>query len=351
MGGSIKENLTGRADVQKPNESGPTGKIGNADASSLLISCGYWDETLKVHTVDGLRQKFSENGGHMGPITCLSVGDDGGLIVTGGQDATCRVWVVGHSHMVNAISNHKIEKNINTFEDGFRTNSLCCCHILCGHETAISCIAFCSDLDINVSGSVDGVICVHCVRQGKLIRVIHVWDDNEGAHYGLTRPATSRDPAVHKLALDAWGNFVAHFHDGLLQMYTINGVRLASADAGEKLQAMEICSEGKMLITGGENCFVIVRSLHDLAVQCVLDLSCHGPIRCITFTSVFNNSSPQYMFVGTDDGKVTIVCRDSLHKQDKISDGGLPLWTIHDGSTPGQVGTYWYERRHTNQTS
>ena len=64
MGGSIKENLTGRADVQKPNESGPTGKIGNADASTLLISCGYWDETLKVHTVDGLRLKCSENGGH-----------------------------------------------------------------------------------------------------------------------------------------------------------------------------------------------------------------------------------------------------------------------------------------------
>jgi len=78
---------------------------GNKDvSSSVLISCGYNDNTVKVHTLDGLRLKCSENGGHNGPINCLSIGDDGGIMITGGQDCTCRVWVVRHPEMVAALS-------------------------------------------------------------------------------------------------------------------------------------------------------------------------------------------------------------------------------------------------------
>ena len=70
------------------------------EAASLIVSCGYWDNTLKVHSTDAWRLECSETGGHRGPIRCLAIGEDGGLLVTGGDDSTCRVWVVGKSMLV-----------------------------------------------------------------------------------------------------------------------------------------------------------------------------------------------------------------------------------------------------------
>merc|ERR1740121_381176 len=72
--------------------------------SSLLISCGYRDNTVKVHTLDCLTLKCSANGGHQGSISCLTVGDDGGVMISGGEDCTCRVWVVRHPDMAAALS-------------------------------------------------------------------------------------------------------------------------------------------------------------------------------------------------------------------------------------------------------
>ena len=70
------------------------------EAASLIVSCGYWDNTLKVHSTDAWRVECSEAGGHRGPIRCLAIGQDGGLLVTGGEDSTCRVWVVSKSSLL-----------------------------------------------------------------------------------------------------------------------------------------------------------------------------------------------------------------------------------------------------------
>jgi len=48
------------------------------DITPFLLSCGYWDGTIKVHSTDSLSLKCSATGGHRGPITCISIGDDGG---------------------------------------------------------------------------------------------------------------------------------------------------------------------------------------------------------------------------------------------------------------------------------
>ena len=347
LGGLLRDNIVRRGEGQKQNEGSAGGKAGNAEASGLLISCGYWDETIKVHTIDGLRLRCSENGGHRGPITCMSLSNDGGLMVTGGQDATCRVWVIDHSHMANAISNGCIKTGSNFKSENGKSNFLSCCHILWGHETEISCIAFQSDSDLKVSGSVDGVICIHSVRRGLFIRTINVWENNVDSQRGtIHRSSLTRGPAcVRKLALDLWGNFVAHLDDGMLYVYTVNGTRLGCTDTGETLHAMEISGDGKMLVTGGENCKVVIRTVHDLAVQCVLDLTSHGPIQCIAFTPSSLNPLPQFMFVGTKDGKITIVDRDPAQGKGHANDIGLPHWTTHDGNATDEGGNWWSERR------
>lgn len=322
-----------RVGAQRAMGSNPSGNSGNFDASTYLISCGYWDESIKVHSLDMMRVKCSENGGHRGPITCLSIGDDGLLMVTGGQDGTCRVWVIENSNLSTTLSEGIIKSGLGTTE-GIDNRILCCCHVLWGHQEAITCIAFCSELDVKVSGSMDGVICVHTVRSGAFIRKICL-EENSHDH-----------AAVRKLALDTSGSFVAHYDDGMLHMFTVNGVKLARANAGEKIYAMEICPGGDMLVTGGENCNVVIRSLNDLSVRCVLDLTSHGPIRCITFTPEHFNPAPQYMYIGTEDGKVTIVDKDPLqYGNEEPQESGLPLWQVHDGRTLETEDVSWFGRK------
>jgi hypothetical protein len=106
---------------------------------------------------------------------------------------------------------------------------------------------------------------------------------------------------------------VVHTGDKGLHTYTINGVRLCSIDAEEIIHDMKICSQGEILITGGSQCQVLVRTVHDLALCAMLDLSRHGPIRSIGLTSSELNPAPQYLFIGSDDGMITIVEEDPHH--------------------------------------
>jgi len=181
---------------------------------------------------------------------------------------------------------------------------LSCCHVLLGQVNPISCVAFSSDLDVVVSGSNDGLICVHTARRGKFVRLIDV----NNSHCSENE---QRSSAVRKLAMHPQG-FVAHMADQMLYSLTINGTVLHSVSAEDTLHAMEVSSDGQMLITGGDKYEVVIRAIHTLTVRCVLDLSKHGPIRCISLTPPENNPAPQFMYIGTSDGLVTIV--DTAHE-------------------------------------
>jgi WD40 repeat protein len=185
---------------------------------------------------------------------------------------------------------------------------IACVHVLWGHQAPISCLAVSSDLDVVVSGSLDGAICVHSVRQGKFVRTIYPSND-------ANKEASTI--AVRKIALDGHGTFVVHMEDQSLHAYTVNGVHLCSASAREHLHDMTICSNGEILITGGDRCRVVIRTVRDLKVQSILDISRHGPIRCLTLTPDDLNPIPQFLFIGSDDGTITIVDEDPLSNDER----------------------------------
>jgi len=317
LGGSIMDSYQRRQASGKPRVTDMP--LSTLEASSFLISCGYFDGNLKAHVLDSLRLKDSSGGGHRGGINCISMGDEGGLCVTGGQDGTVRVWVVDHNDMASALSDECVQTLPIAKSAVPKTKSGCilkCCHVLWGHTAAITCLSFSSDLDVVCSGSVDGVICIHNARRGKFIRRIIVQDFDSVVPCAT---CSQDDVIVRKLALDTHGTFVAHLNDGKLLLYSINGAKLCHVNAGEKLSAMEIC--GSMLVTGGESCRLVIRTLSDLSVRCALDLTSHGPIRCISLTPPGLNSAPQYMFVGTEDGKVTIIGRDGTSNGNSRAEG------------------------------
>jgi WD40 repeat protein len=111
---------------------------------ATLLSCGYCDNALKAHSLDGLRLKCSETGGHIGAINCLQLGEHGHLLITGGEDATCRVWAVENSDMGTAL----IDSYVKTAQEQSSKSVLMCCLVLLGHGSPISSLAFDTDLDI-----------------------------------------------------------------------------------------------------------------------------------------------------------------------------------------------------------
>ena len=303
IGGSAKEQLRRKA-LYPPSSrliASNDSTLASAEGSGFLISCGYWDNTIKVHAIESLRVVASESGGHRGAIRCFAEHD--GLIATGGDDATCRLWVIAYSDMAVALSDGYTQTALGSPNDGDQL--LSCCRVLWGHSEAIMAIAVNSSLDAVVSGSQAGLVCVHTIRRGEFLRSFKPPSvaDAENASAG----------AVRKIALDSFGNLVLHMHDLGLHSYTVNAVRLSTVHAGERLLDMLICSCGEILVTGGMNCQVMIRSVSNLHVLSMLDLSRHGPIQCLGITPDDLNPTKQFLFVGSDDGMVTIIDEDPAH--------------------------------------
>lgn len=303
FGGHAKEEQRKKA-VMPSNILIPSGEnpMATSEASVLIASCGYWDDTVKIHTSDTFRVVASETGGHRGPIRCLSTGDDGGLMITGGNDGA-RIWVVDRPDMAAALSDGYTQTALGASTDGEQL--IRCCHVLWGHDSPVVCVDLNSDLDLAVSGDESGRICIHTLRRGEFVR-------------SFDPPAVSRSDsagAVRRLSLGPSGILVAHMDDTGLHTFTVNGVRLCSIDAGEKLNDMRICSDDQILISGGERCQVLVRTVTDLRVCSMLDLSKHGAITCIGLTPEDLNPVEQFLFIGSENGMITLVDKDPMSKE------------------------------------
>merc|ERR1712194_492475 len=76
-------------------------------------------------------------------------------------------------------------------------------HVLLGHVSPLSCVAICTKLDVVVSGSQDGSICIHNIRSGKFIRSLNIDREVQESCAGNGIP-------IKKLAIHIDGYFVAH---------------------------------------------------------------------------------------------------------------------------------------------
>jgi WD40 repeat protein len=126
-----------------------------------ILSCQHWDGSFKVSQLDSgaLVQSIMH---HKDIVTCVAIdpytsgGGVGGsdVIVTGSKDTTVVVWNFWEGASVNGAS--LVEPR----------------HILHGHDDEVTCVAVHSDLDLIVSGSLDGTLILHKLRTGRYVRSI-----------------------------------------------------------------------------------------------------------------------------------------------------------------------------------
>jgi WD40 repeat protein len=161
--------------------------------SGFIISCGYWNNAMKVHALkDSLVEVMCKSGGHNGQITCLALGSDQHILLTGGEDGTCRVW---HIH-------HSIEL------------SLDCHHVLLGHANALTAVAYSSHHDLVLSASTTGHLCLHTAQRGRFVRAIATL-------------CTENSHPIDQLGISNAGYLVTHSSgDCSLNVFWINGQHL-----------------------------------------------------------------------------------------------------------------------------
>jgi hypothetical protein len=211
--------------------------MNNPDSLSQgrVITAGYWDNTIKVHSMDGLKEIVSLSSGHLGAVTCLDNGQNnsGSIFCSGGFDGTIRIWILEKSSlaaafkqesfyaeplpMIHDTSNNdlitassgesstavsgqtSLKGTVHTSSSGSdypeasssrggdkdmisasnssssansSSSSLSCIRVLCGHTSPITSLSLSNELDLIFSGGSDGLLCVHTIRQGQYIRCL-----------------------------------------------------------------------------------------------------------------------------------------------------------------------------------
>jgi WD40 repeat protein len=125
----------------------------------FVFSGGHWDWSLRVYSL--IKSKIITSiVHHTDIITCLTLDSTGYILVTGSRDTTCVVW------------------NLSSLNDDQYTNEqesntlISPSIILYGHTDEITCVAVSIELDLVVSGSLDGTCNIHTVEHGIYIRTL-----------------------------------------------------------------------------------------------------------------------------------------------------------------------------------
>lgn len=114
--------------------------------------------------------------------------------------------------------------------------------------------------------------------------------------------------AVRWARLSQRGEVVAHWADGSLHCFSINGEHVAAARAAAPLSCAAVSSDGQWLATGDARGAVRVRTTHDLAEHGAVEVPGRRGVTSLRF-----GASERYVHVGCGDGAVAVVTDPALH--------------------------------------
>eukprot|EP00329_Picozoa_sp_Boothbay-MS584-11_P003498 30940_1 len=311
---------------------------------NFLFSCGHWDATFKCsHVGSGrilqVRRRAAHRdiwfnmpsstcklcpnfmhstnfncetmGHHKDIVTSLSLGEDGQTlvrsftkrlllvhapnVVTGSLDATVAVWDISPS----SVSSVPIISNTPRA-------------ILYGHRDEITCTTVHTGIGIVASTSKNGNCLLHKARNGQYIRCIsspqpvrqpchHVMCCAQLEPYfsckadsKATGIASPRSPtkgnenniaSFGKVMVSSNGAVVLYSPgDLMLHLFNINGRRICSADAMERINAWALTPDNEFAVTGSERMVVKLRCLHNLRAIHTLG-QVEAPVCSIAFAS------------------------------------------------------------------
>jgi len=308
-------------------------------AARLLFSVGHWDLTLQVTHLDTGRSVQAVRQ-HSDVITCVALECDfkTPYLVTGSADCTLQVWEL-------------------------QTNSAAPLgplplHILYGHDEAVTSVAISCELNVVVSGSNDGTIIIHSLREGQYIRSItaqtkptpvftsHASSSSSPSRNSPVRRKYSAEDAtliskgdssstrtrnITWVGVSKAASIVSYSRDdNTLCTYTLNGVLLSTKNITERLHCLTLSQDGNVLITGGDSCLVVLRWVRTLelandgprtGLEAVIDGSLDtGAIPPFTapIRSIYLTAQEMHLIVGDELGNIRILVQDSDYLRQRL---------------------------------
>ncbi|KAI9588072.1 hypothetical protein GQX74_003918 [Glossina fuscipes] len=155
----------------------------------LLYAGGIWDNSLRVYNLHKGKSIASVTR-HLDIITCLALDNCGSYLVTGSRDCTCIIWSIQASHVyggsgIAGSSSANVTSNIPVHALTSQTNLQSVMQLnsqnsfspkplttLYGHDGAISSVAIYTELDMVVSGSLDGTVNIYTIQDGQFVRTL-----------------------------------------------------------------------------------------------------------------------------------------------------------------------------------
>lgn len=262
----------------------------------VLMSGGHWDCSLRGWSIARAKPLFSVVR-HFDLVTCVALDRCGWFLVTGSRDTTCVVWDLagggaadgGLGSGIGALT--AVTGGTTASSGGGASNPAAPKPVqtLYGHDSAVTCVAIMTELDMVVSGSTDGTVNVHTIREGQYLRTLH--------------PVGCVDPQadVAFLTLSHLGHIAFTANDqasNSVHVYSVNGVHLGSKYVSGRVTG---------LVTVGEN-VVVVDDAGDLTIsrlyglRPIYDVPLHVPVQTIMVTP-----SNTHLLLPLRDGNLVVV--------------------------------------------
>lgn len=202
--------------------------------AGCLLSVGHWDNSVRCYGLDDFRCLQSVSC-HKDAVTCVAVGLEERVVVTGSRDTTVIVWGVEPSALKAKTAMAPLRENPS--------------HILCGHQDEVACLALSVPLDLVISSSIGGDILFHALQSGEYVRQMQL---------------PSGDVPT-RMALHANGVLAVYCQRDLsLYALTLNAKVLSKVELGERISHLSFTHEGEHLVLGGEKGTLSVRDAYSL---------------------------------------------------------------------------------------
>lgn len=226
---------------------------------------GQLDNSVKVYALPRLRLLSSVTQ-HIDIVTCLALDESGSQLITGSRDTTCIVWDLS-STVLKSVQ------------------------VLYGHDKTVTCVGLSTSLDMAVSGSLDGTVNVHTIKEGQYIRTLHAAGRADFDRIVITQLWLS-DRGDVVFAAEEKDNFS-------IQSYSINGERIGLSYSPFAFTALASASDG-YVVCGDSNGNVTIRRIISLVP--VFDI----PMQSCVEDLVMAPRNTQ-LLVALRDGKVVVV--------------------------------------------
>ncbi|XP_054734864.1 neurobeachin-like protein 1 isoform X2 [Anastrepha obliqua] len=245
----------------------------------LLYVGGIWDNSLRVYNLHKGKTVASVTR-HLDIITCLALDNCGSYLVTGSRDCTCIVWSIqsqqyGSTQTSTNIPMHALTgqahlqtvTQLNT-QNAFSPKPLT---TLYGHDDAISSVAIYTELDMVISGSLDGTVNVYTIQDGQFVRTLRPIGCTETC-VQISFVTVSYHGHIAFSALDDTSHSV--------HVYSINGTSLGSKYVSGRVTGLDTATD--YLVVADDAGDITMSRLHGL--KPVFDIPLHIPVQTVVVT-------------------------------------------------------------------